>query len=63
MSGSTDYKKNPVRFVEIARELNVQYPDTHFIWLGNNPNSGLDTYAKKYAKYLKIDHKITWTCK
>ena len=61
MSGSTDYNKNPVRFVEIARELNVQYPDTHFIWLGNNPNSGLDTYAKRYAKYIKIDHKITWT--
>lgn len=60
MSGSTDYNKNPVRFVEIAKELTVQYPDTHFIWLGNNHNSALDTYVKRYAEYLKINNKITW---
>ncbi|PSF36751.1 hypothetical protein C7H19_12335 [Aphanothece hegewaldii CCALA 016] len=61
MSGSTDYNKNPVRFVEIAHHLNTLYPDTRFIWLGNNSLSGLDTYAKQYAKFLKISDKIIWT--
>jgi glycosyltransferase involved in cell wall biosynthesis len=61
MSGSADSNKNPVRFVEIAHQLLERNYDCHFLWLGNNPHSGLSVFAKKYANFLNIDNKITWT--
>ena len=61
MSGSADSNKNPVRFVEIAYQLLERNYDCHFLWLGNNLHSGLSVFAKKYAKSLNIDNKITWT--
>jgi len=60
MSGSADPNKNPVRFIEIAHQLLEQNYDCHFLWLGNNPHSGLSIFAQKYATSLNINHKITW---
>ncbi|MDJ0687739.1 MAG: glycosyltransferase [Xenococcaceae cyanobacterium MO_188.B32] len=61
-SGSTDTNKNPLLFVEIAANLlKKQKQNIHFMWIGNNPSSGLDFFAKQYAKHLGIADRITWT--
>lgn len=61
MSGSIDSNKNPIKFIEIANQLLKQNYDCHFLWLGNNPNSGLSIFSQKYSESLGIDNKITWT--
>jgi glycosyltransferase involved in cell wall biosynthesis len=60
MSGTTDPNKNPVLFVEIAYQLLQKNTNNHFIWLGNNPNSGLDLFVKRYSEFLGISNKINW---
>ncbi|MEB3311042.1 MAG: glycosyltransferase, partial [Snowella sp.] len=60
MSGSLDQNKNPLKFIEIAHEILEKGYDCHFLWLGNNPNSALDSFCKNYSQQLGLQNKITW---
>jgi glycosyltransferase involved in cell wall biosynthesis len=60
MAGSLDQNKNPIKFIEIAQQTLARGYDCHFLWLGNNPDSALDSFCKNYSKKLGLHHKITW---
>ncbi|MBD2655383.1 glycosyltransferase [Synechocystis sp. FACHB-383] len=60
MSGTLDQNKNPIKFIEIAQKILNQGYDCHFLWLGNNSDSALDVFCKKYSEKLGLDNKIIW---
>jgi len=60
MSGINDVNKNPIRFIELAKEIITLYPNTYFLWIGADLESAIHIYLIQYCKQLGILEKIRW---
>jgi glycosyltransferase involved in cell wall biosynthesis len=61
MSGYIDNNKNPVFFVNILHNILKYNKQIHFIWFySHQTNHGIGYYAELYAKYLELEHHISW---
>ena len=57
MSGSLDPNKNPVLFVELAKDLLDRGRDAHFVWIGGSENA-YGVYARRTAEALGVSRRV-----
>ncbi len=60
MSGSLDFNKNPILFVEVLNALIAQKINTHFIWIGGDLGTPAAHIAMGLVKKYKLESHITF---
>lgn len=61
MAGYYCDNKNPLRFMEIARQLLDRHPNAHFVWVGGDNQSGAGVYLQNVARRMGLEHAVTLT--
>ena len=59
MSGSIDPNKNPIAFMDAAREMARRGRDAHFMWLGGG-GRGYRPYVEGRSELLGLGGRVSW---
>jgi glycosyltransferase involved in cell wall biosynthesis len=59
MAGTLDPNKNPLRFIEIARQMLKADLNVHFIWIGGG-ETGYGLYVKQKAREAGLAAKVSF---
>ena len=60
MCGTIDENKNPLLFIDIAKEVVQRLPATKFIWIGSAMQENLFALCKEKTRELNLEQSIHW---